>query len=82
MDRIGNNIIRRVTLKAIRTSAGATLHLAARLGGKLLTIQSDPQAEGFYRSMGAQPTGKRETGSIPGRQLPALTMCLEISDIA
>jgi hypothetical protein len=55
---------------------------AARLGGKLLTIQSDPQAEGFYRSMGAQPTGKRETGSIPGRQLPALTMCLEISDIA
>ena len=38
---------------------------AARSGCPRLICQSDPNAAGFYRSM-----GMRESASIPGRQLP------------
>jgi GNAT superfamily N-acetyltransferase len=55
---------------------------AARLSGKFLKIQSDPQAEGFYRTMRARSTGTRESGSIPGRYLPTLVICLDDCDVA
>ncbi len=45
---------------------------AAALGCTEMTIQSDPFAEGFYRAMGAERVGERESGSVPGRMLPLL----------
>lgn len=41
-----------------------------------LTIQSDPHAEAFYRAVGAELVGSRESDSIPGRMLPLLTIPL------
>ncbi|MEM8816696.1 MAG: GNAT family N-acetyltransferase [Pseudomonadota bacterium] len=38
--------------------------------GEALIIQGDPNAEGFYTSVGAHKTGSRESGSVPGRYLP------------
>lgn len=49
---------------------------AAELGGQVLRVQSDPHADGFYRAMGGQPTGLRESGSIPGRYLPTFAIFL------
>ncbi len=42
----------------------------ARLGGKSLLVQSDPQAAEFYAKAGGECVGSRESGSIPGRLLP------------
>ncbi len=42
-----------------------------------LEIQSDPNAEAFYRAMGAVRIGTRPSGSIPGRTLPLLRLDLE-----
>ncbi len=39
-----------------------------------LMIQSDPHALGFYLKEGAIETGQKESGSIPGRMLPILTL--------
>lgn len=44
----------------------------AALDAVILRIESDPQAEGFYRRMGAVRTGTAPSGSIPGRELPLL----------
>jgi N-acetylglutamate synthase-like GNAT family acetyltransferase len=49
---------------------------ARQTGSSVLTIQSDPYAAEFYQSMGAQPTGARESGSIPGRYLPTFAIDL------
>jgi len=57
-------------------------HQAARLGGKVLTIQSDPHAAGFYRAVGAVPVGTRESASIPGRWLPVFSVRLACSGAA
>ncbi|MEZ5658619.1 MAG: GNAT family N-acetyltransferase [Burkholderiaceae bacterium] len=54
------------------------LRACARHGRHLLTIQSDPFAEGFYRRMGALPVGRRESDSVAGRFLPLLALPLEI----
>ena len=43
---------------------------AAKLGIVTIVIQGDPNAEPFYTAIGALPCGTRESGSIPGRQLP------------
>jgi GNAT superfamily N-acetyltransferase len=40
------------------------------LGGRCLVIQGDPHAEGFYRAVGAEQIGTRESASIPKRCLP------------
>jgi GNAT superfamily N-acetyltransferase len=40
------------------------------LGGECLVIQGDPHAEGFYRALGGERIGTRESASIPGRYLP------------
>jgi len=52
-------------------------HLLAEagiLGIKTITIQGDPNAEGFYLSIGAKPAGYRESASIPGRFLPVFRL--------
>lgn len=49
--------------------------MAARENGSVIvTIQSDPYAADFYRSMGARQTGLCESGSIPNRYLPTFAM--------
>ncbi|MFC8224397.1 GNAT family N-acetyltransferase [Streptomyces sp. NPDC057287] len=45
---------------------------ARRLGFEALTIDADPNAEPFYRAMGAVRIGATPSGSIPGRELPLL----------
>ena len=37
-------------------------------------IESDPNAEQFYRAMGALRTGTVESGAIPGRELPLMEL--------
>lgn len=41
-----------------------------------ITVQSDPFAESFYRSVGAEKVGDKESLSIPGRLLPLLEIPL------
>jgi GNAT superfamily N-acetyltransferase len=52
------------------------LAIARTAGFTELRIESDPNAEGFYLAMGAQPAGRTPSGSIPGRTLPLLTVHL------
>ena len=50
---------------------------SAKTGGfQYLTIASDPNAEAFYRSMGAAVIGRQPSMSIPGRSLPLLRLNL------
>ena len=49
---------------------------ARRLGLDKVTIESDPNAEGFYQAMGARRVGSVASGSIPGRSLPLLELAL------
>jgi len=51
-------------------------------GGATLYFQGDPNAEGFYRAVGAMLTGKRESSSIPGRFLPTFSISLIGEDVA
>ena len=41
-------------------------------GARLLVIQSDPHAVGFYRRLGATDAGEAPSDSVPGRMLPML----------
>ena len=43
---------------------------AGDLSYQTMWIQSDPDAEGFYRSLGAVTVGHLESRSLPGRMLP------------
>ncbi len=45
---------------------------AAAAGFEYLEIGAEPNAEGFYRKMGAVRVGEMPSGSIPGRMLPLL----------
>lgn len=56
--------------------------MAAKQGGRTLIVQADPHAESFYRAAGGMITGKRESGSIPGRYLPVLTIPLQHTNAA
>ncbi|MDU8943499.1 GNAT family N-acetyltransferase [Ovoidimarina sediminis] len=50
---------------------------AARvMGAGRMTIEADPDAAPFYRSMGAVDVGEAPSGSIPGRVLPLLELTL------
>ena len=51
--------------------------VARKLGARTLTIQGDPNADGFYLSAGARRAGDRPSGSIPGRRLPLFELGLE-----
>ncbi len=56
-------------------------HAVRRLsehGAERLTIQGDPHATEFYVAAGARQVGTRESGSIPGRELPLFE--IEIAD--
>ncbi len=50
---------------------------AAAAGAREMIIQGDPHAESFYRAAGGRRTGVRESGSVPGRQLPLFTITLD-----
>jgi N-acetylglutamate synthase-like GNAT family acetyltransferase len=70
---------------AIGTGVGRQLweHAVATaraLGVSALLIQSDPNAEGFYRSMGAQRIGESQSTVTPGRMLPLLRYAIERRD--
>ncbi|MEM9605318.1 MAG: GNAT family N-acetyltransferase [Pseudomonadota bacterium] len=54
--------------------------LAQRRGYTSVCIQSDPNAEGFYRAVGAVRVGERESDSVPGRLLPLLRLALSAPD--
>lgn len=41
-----------------------------------IEVQSDPNAEGFYKSVGMSVTGKQQSGSIEGRYLHILKMLI------
>ena len=43
---------------------------ASELGAICLTVQGDPNAEGFYAAAGGVHIDQRESGSVPGRFLP------------
>jgi GNAT superfamily N-acetyltransferase len=45
-------------------------NLTKGLGAKTMLIQGEPNAVGFYQSIGAKKIGQKESGSIPGRFLP------------
>ncbi len=67
-----------VAPEAIGRGAGRLLYdhalaAAGRLGFTELTIEADPNAEGFYEAMGAVTVGRAPSGSIPGRTLPLMT---------
>jgi GNAT superfamily N-acetyltransferase len=49
---------------------------ATDLGGEVLALQSDPQAEGFYRAMGAQRAGEAPSTVFPGLLLPFMRFSL------
>jgi GNAT superfamily N-acetyltransferase len=49
---------------------------AGRAGFTSLRIEADPNAEGFYRAMGAEQIGEVPSGSVPGRSLPLLLVTL------
>jgi GNAT superfamily N-acetyltransferase len=46
--------------------------MARAAGCARLEVDSDPHAEGFYRTMGMIRCGEAPSGSIPGRMLPHL----------
>jgi hypothetical protein len=63
-----------VTLRRARPAEASVLtDLAAAVAGfEYLEIAAEPNAEGFYRKMGAQSIGETPSASIPGRMLPLL----------
>lgn len=65
----------------LRQGIGGLLieHLRAEaklLGITTITIRGDPNADDFYRSIGAEHAGYRESVSIPGRFLPVFRLTL------
>ncbi|WP_380279492.1 GNAT family N-acetyltransferase [Kitasatospora purpeofusca] len=53
---------------------------AAALGFERITVDADPNAEPFYLAMGAVRTGTTPSGSVPGRELPLLTLHVPTPD--
>lgn len=50
--------------------------ISRQRGIEVIEIQSDPDAVGFYLSMGAIKVGEKASGSIPGRVLPLFRVTL------
>jgi len=59
-----------------RTLMDHAKRTASELGADRLVIVSDPHADAFYRAAGGVRTGRRESGSVPGRFLPVFTVRL------
>jgi GNAT superfamily N-acetyltransferase len=60
-----------------RMLMGHAVATALAFGDTTLYIQSDPNAEGFYRACGAEIVGYTPSASVAGRRLPALTLALK-----
>lgn len=54
-----------------------TIAAGRELGFAQLTIDADPNAEPFYRSMGAVRIGNVPSGSILGRVLPQMVFTIQ-----
>jgi GNAT superfamily N-acetyltransferase len=52
------------------------LATASQAGYLLMSLESDPYAEGFYLHMGAQRIGEVESSVVPGRRLPRMSYSL------
>jgi ribosomal protein S18 acetylase RimI-like enzyme len=48
------------------------IETARKLGLSSFTLDADPNAEAFYRAMGAERIGERESPVQPGRMLPLM----------
>jgi N-acetylglutamate synthase-like GNAT family acetyltransferase len=46
-------------------------------GYRAVTLESDPNAEPFYRKQGAIESGRRESNLMPGRVLTLMTIALD-----
>ncbi|MFE9920424.1 GNAT family N-acetyltransferase [Streptomyces sp. NPDC005774] len=55
----------------------STVAAGRDLGFTRLTIDADPNAEPFYRAMGAVRTGNVPSGSIAGRVLPQMIVTIQ-----
>lgn len=55
-----------------RTMMRNAIERARRFGFLAIRIQSDPNAESFYRAVGCVPSGSTPSSIIPGRVLPVL----------
>jgi GNAT superfamily N-acetyltransferase len=62
-----------------RALIGHARREAERRGYRVMVIQGDPNAEGFYAAIGARRIGARESASVPGRQLPLFELPLDFS---
>lgn len=67
-DAMGRGVGRMLYAHALRVAADA--------GFGRLSIDADPNAEGFYRAMGAVTVGRTPSGSVPGRTLPLMDVRL------
>jgi GNAT superfamily N-acetyltransferase len=56
------------------------IEVAKKLGATRMTIDADPEAAPFYRSMGACDVGQAPSGSVSGRMLPKLAINLYPAD--
>jgi GNAT superfamily N-acetyltransferase len=61
---MGQGVGRRLWRHAVAT--------AAKLGCSEIVLQSDPQAEGFYLTVGARRAGESASTVMPGRMLPLM----------
>ncbi|MFI6045058.1 GNAT family N-acetyltransferase [Nocardia sp. NPDC051321] len=52
---------------------------ARTAGLQRLVIDADPNAESFYRAMGAVRVGNVASGSIPGRELPLMEVDVPVA---
>jgi len=59
--------------RALFDAVGSTRRDA---GAEILTILSDPFAQGFYERLGAIRIGDAPSGTLPGRRLPLLEYAL------
>lgn len=71
-----------IDIWAIRQGIGQrlwdySLDHAREQGYHAVTLESDPNAEAFYRKQGAVETGKRESDLMPGRVLTLMTITLD-----
>ncbi|MGO9163920.1 MAG: GNAT family N-acetyltransferase [Streptosporangiaceae bacterium] len=65
---IGTGLGRQLWQHALSTASAA--------GFTSLRVEADPNAEGFYRAMGARRVSQAPSASVPGRFLPVLEMRL------
>jgi len=50
---------------------------AKQLGFRQMVLESDPNAEAFYRAMGAKRVGEVPSSVVEGRMLPLMRISLE-----